>query len=307
MPEISLLFAGQGAQYVGMGRDLYESSPAAKQVFDMGEELLPGILDICFSSDKETLSKTENTQPALFLTDLACAYALRERGIEAKVAAGFSLGEIAALAYCGILSDRDAFTLVCKRGKVMAECAERHPGAMAAVLKLDRETVESVASEFSEVYPVNYNCPGQISVAGSKDEMPVFCARIKEVGGRAVPLAVSGAFHSPYMKDASAELRTALEGLEINAPKIPLYANLTAKKYPTDKESIINTIANQASSSVRFEETLRGMKEQGIDTFIEVGAGKTLSGFVNRTLENVTVMNIENSEGLAQVCEALGK
>ena len=153
MGKIAVLFAGQGAQYPGMGRDICSVSAKAQKVFDMGESITPGIKQICFDSDADILSKTENTQPALFLTDLACAYALLEAGIVGDFAAGFSLGEIAALAYCGILSDSDAYKLVCTRGLLMAKCAEKHPGAMAAVLKLTPDTVEKICSEFKEIYP----------------------------------------------------------------------------------------------------------------------------------------------------------
>lgn len=298
MGKIAVLFAGQGAQYPGMGRDICSVSAKAQKVFDMGESITPGIKQICFDSDADILSKTENTQPALFLTDLACAYALLEAGIVGDFAAGFSLGEIAALAYCGILSDSDAYKLVCTRGLLMAKCAEKHPGAMAAVLKLTPDTVEKICSEFKEIYPVNYNCPGQISVAGNAEEMPLFCQRIKETGGRAVPLAVSGAFHSPYMKEASAGLYEALQSVDIKSPKIPLFANISAEPYPDDGNGIVATVANQASSSVRFQTTIEKMHESGADTFIEVGAGKTLSGFVARTLKDVKIFNVSDSDSL---------
>lgn len=305
MGKIAILFAGQGAQFPGMGKDIYESSSAAHEIFDLGESVTPGIKDICFNSDASVLSKTENTQPSLFLTDLACAYALRQSGIVADCVAGFSLGEICALAYSKILSDSDAYRLVYRRGQLMAKCAEEHPGAMAAVLKLSAEDVESVCSEFCEVYPVNYNCPGQIAVAGNKAEMPQFIERIKSVGGRAVPLAVSGAFHSPYMREASEGLLEHLKDVSISSPSIPLYANLTALPYPSDCDKIKYTVAMQASSSVKFEETVKNMYSDGVDTFIEVGAGKTLSGLVSRTLKDVKIFNVGDSAGLKSVAEAL--
>lgn len=305
MGKIAILFAGQGAQYPGMGKDIYETNSAAHDIFELGESLTPGIKDICFNSDASLLSKTENTQPALFLTDLACAYALREIGIAADCVAGFSLGEICALAYSKILSDNDAYRLVCHRGQLMSKCAEEHPGAMAAVLKLPAEQVEEICSEFNEVYPVNYNCPGQIAVAGNKSEMPRFIEIIKSAGGRAVPLAVSGAFHSPYMKQASEGLLKHLENVNINTPSIPLYANLTALPYSPEYSDIKNTISRQASSSVKFEQTIKNMYSDGVDTFIEVGAGKTLSGFVSRTLKDVKILNVGDSAGLKSAAENL--
>lgn len=307
MSKIAFLFAGQGAQYVGMGRDLYESVPAAKDVFDLGESRRPGTLATCFEGPGEALTQTENTQPALFLVDLACARALSAAGVMPDAVAGFSLGEIPALAFTGVLSDADAFDTVVLRGNTMQTCGERHPGGMAAVMKLPPEEVERIAATFNCIYPVNYNCPGQIACAGAAGEIDAFCDAVKAAGGRAVKLAVSGAFHTPFMADATDALRRHLSGLALSAPKIPLYSDYTADLYPGDSEKIAETIAEQASRSVRWETIIRRMADTGIDTFIEVGAGATLSKLVSRTLTDVQILHVENAETLRETLAALGK
>lgn len=307
MSKIAFLFAGQGAQYVGMGRDLYESVPAAKEVFDLGESRRPGTLATCFEGPGEALTRTENTQPALFLVDLACARALSAAGVMPDAVAGFSLGEIPALAFTGVLSDADAFDTVVLRGNTMQTCGERHPGGMAAVMKLPPEEVERIAATFNCIYPVNYNCPGQIACAGAAGEIDAFCDVVKAAGGRAVKLAVSGAFHTPFMADATDALRRHLSGLALSAPKIPLYSDYTADLYPGDSEKIAETIAEQASRSVRWETIIRRMADTGIDTFIEVGAGATLSKLVSRTLTDVQILHVENAETLRETLAALGK
>ena len=300
MGKIALLFAGQGAQYPGMGRDLYESSPAAKKVFDMGEEIYPGVISMCFEADRETLSLTENTQPCLFLCDLACARAAKEAGAAFDMAAGFSLGEIAALAYAGVISDSDAFRLVCLRGEAMSRCAAQNPGSMCAVLKLSSETVERIASGFAAVYPVNYNCPGQIAVAGASDEMSAFMDAVKAEGGRAVRLAVSGAFHTPFMKEASDRIREFMSKLDINKPQIPLYSNFTGDLYPEESGEICDIASSQASNSVKWETILKNMSEKGAGVFVEAGAGETLSGFVSRTLPGAVSLNVGDAASLAK-------
>ena len=186
------------------------------------------------------------------------------------------------------------------RGKTMAEQSALHPGGMAAALKLDAPTVEAVCAQFREVWPVNYNCPGQISCAGNADELDGFCAAIKEKGGRAVKLAVSGAFHTPYMQDVAPVLRHALAGMSFRAPRIPVYANRTALPYPEQEDARVEALSMQVCSPVRWEATLRALWADGFDRFIEVGAGQTLTGCVKRTLPEAhfaTINTVEQLDG----------
>lgn len=292
---------------MGMGKDLYDTNDAARAVFEMGESERPGTLKTCFEGPGDILTLTENTQPCLFLTDLACARALEAKGFHADAAAGFSLGEIPALAYAKVMSDKDAFRLVVTRGSAMAQCAAGHPGSMAAVLKLDNKTVEDVCSRFENVYPVNYNCPGQLACAGASDEIDAFCDEIKALGGRAVKLAVSGAFHTPFMRPATETLEKALGNMSVFSPAIPLYSNTTGEPYPDSAAEIVGTVARQASNSVRWESIIRNMYASGVDTFIEVGAGATLSGLVKRILgQDVTILKVGDADSLEATALALG-
>ena len=305
MKKIAFLFAGQGAQAVGMGRDLAESLPVVRSVFDMGDRIRPGISDLCFAGDPEELKQTENTQPCLYLTDYAIAQALVTAGVVPAAAAGFSLGEIPALAFAGVMTDAAGFRFVSLRGKAMAEASEKHPGGMAAALKLTPDAVERIATEFSEVWPVNYNCPGQVSCAGDAGQIDAFCEKIKAAGGRGVKLPVSGAFHTPYMKDVAPVLREALEKLPLQAPQLPVYANRTSELYPADREGIITLLSEQVMNPVRWEDTLRRMAQDGIDTFVEVGAGATLTGFVRRTLPEATALTVNDFASYEAVLKVL--
>ena len=300
MGKIAFVFAGQGAQYAGMGQSLYEHSPAAKRVLDEAELLRPGTLEQCFNGDKETLSQTRNTQPCLTAVDCACAAALVECGIQPQGYAGFSLGEIAALVSSGMLPFRQAFQLVMRRAELMQACAQQYDSGMVAVLKLENETVEAICTK-QGAYPVNDNCPGQVVCAMLKDHMAAFSDAVKAAGGRALPLPVSGGFHSPYMAEAAIGLREYAQTLTFSQPTSPLYANKTCRPYTA--ESAAQLLGAQVESPVRWTELIRIMQADGYTDFIEVGAGKTLSGLIAKIGGANRIANVENVETLTETLQ----
>lgn len=295
MGKIAFVFSGQGAQYSGMGKSLYETSNAVKKLYDECEEYRTGTKEQSFSGSDEELKITSNTQPCLYLVDLSAALALNEKGIYADGTAGFSLGEIAALAYSGAYSYTDGFRLVTKRGELMSSAASEADTSMTAVLKLDSKTVSDLASEFDGLYAVNYNCPGQVVVSGLKSRMPQFCEKAAQAGGRCVPLAVSAAFHSPFMNKAADGFSEELKKYDIKVPEIPVYSNLTAQPY---EESVADVLGNQMKSPVRWQETIENMIKDGYTDFIEVGAGKTLSGLIKKISKEVRVFSVEDKDSL---------
>lgn len=279
MGKIAFVFSGQGDQFPGMGKDLQQQYPAAAEVFALCDRLRPGTSAQCFGGSEEELKETKNTQPCLFAMELAAATVLTEAGIRPDAVAGFSLGEVVAAAFAGLTDRETGFSLVCRRGELMQEAAEQYDTSMAAVVKLTNERVEELCSAYSQVYPVNFNCPGQVSVAGLSEQMTPFASDVKAAGGRAIPLKVKGAFHSPFMTDAAAAFAEKLSEVRFEKGNITLYSDVTAQPYA---ENAAELLARQICSPVQWERIIRNMIAEGVDTFIEIGPGKTLTNMIGK-------------------------
>lgn len=300
MGKIAFVFSGQGDQYVGMGKELYDSYELARKVFDSLEALREGTIAECFSSDEGTLKQTANTQPDMYALEMAAAAVLSSEGIKADMAAGFSLGEISAAAYAGVFSLHDGFTIVRKRGELMQKESGHNSAAMTAVLKLDDKCVEVLCSAFSNIYPVNYNCPGQVVVSGSAEEIEQFEVRVKDAGGRAMRLKVSGAFHSPYMQKAADAFGLFLSDFSLSAPTLPLYSDYSGSVYEGDYRTLLS---RQIASPVRWSSIVGKMIEAGADTFIELGPGRTLCSLIARIDRSVRTYSASDKAGIEKVLE----
>ena len=286
------IFPGQGSQFPGMGKALYERSAEAREMMDKANEILGfPITDIMFGESAEDLKATRVTQPAIFIHSVVLA---RCSGLEApSMAAGHSLGEFSALAAAGAMDFEDALRLVAVRASAMQKCCEQVPGTMAAVIKLPTETVEEIcASCAGLVIPANYNSEGQIVISGEAEAVAEACAKMKEAGAkRALPLAVSGAFHSPLMEPARLELAEAIDKTPFLVPVCPIYQNVTALP-STDPEVIKDNLLRQLTSPVRWTQTVQNMVADGADSFLEIGPGTVLQGLVKRIAPEVEINGI---------------
>jgi [acyl-carrier-protein] S-malonyltransferase len=310
MSKVAFVFPGQGAQYVGMGRDIVEHYTKANKIFQSASNILGyDIKKICFEGPEEELKKTENTQPAILTTCIAIAQVLIEGGITPDVSAGLSLGEYASLVIAGVIDFEDAVLLVKKRGKYMQEAVPIGLGTMAAILGLERSILENdvleKAQESGIVGAANFNSPGQIVISGEVNAVAKACEIAKEMGAvKAVPLAVSAPFHCSMLIPAGEKLAMELENTSFNEFKVPVISNATADYYP-GKGSVKELLTRQVSNSILWEDTVVRMIKDGVDTFIEVGPGNTLSKFIKRISRNlktkVFIYNIEDSESLKKI------
>ena len=305
MSKIAFIYPGQGAQVCGMGQDFYEQTEIGKQVFDLATEILGfSVPELCFTKN-DRLDITEYTQAAMVTTSIAMTKVLEEKGVKPDVAAGLSLGEYCALYAAGAMTEKDAIATVRQRGILMQEAVPVGQGAMAAILAMDASAIEEVISGIDGVQIANYNCPGQIVISGKKEAVETACEKLKEAGAkRAIMLNVSGPFHARMLTGAGEKLGEVLEQVEIHPLSIPYVANVTAE-YVTDAADVKPLLMKQVSSSVRWEQSVRAMLADGVDTFIEIGPGKTLAGFMKKIDRTVKVLNIEKLEDVDKVVEEL--
>jgi [acyl-carrier-protein] S-malonyltransferase len=307
MSKTALMFAGQGAQVVGMGKDLAEQFPAARGWFDRANAALGyDLASICFSGPETELTKTENAQPGIFLVSWVAFELLKERAptLKWEATAGLSLGEFTALAAAGVMTFDDAIRVVRQRGRFMQEACEATKGGMAAIIGLDEAATRAVCAE-AGVELANLNCPGQIVISGPADKMNTACELAKAKGAkRALPLNVAGAYHSTLMASAQPKLREALAQVPIEVPMVPVISNVTAQPHAAPPD-IHTRLVDQVTSSVRWEESMRYLLAQGFTRFIELGPGTALTGFMKRIDKNVQVLNVADAASLDATAKAL--
>lgn len=306
--KIAFVYSGQGAQYSGMGQELYDNHEIVRTLFNEASAALNiDVAALCFE-ENELLNQTTYTQPAILTLSTAIDALLKEKGIEPEVVAGLSLGEYSAFVKAGVLDFTEAVKLVKKRGQYMTEAVPLGEGAMSAVLGLDRETIMEACQEASDlgvVSPANYNMPGQIAIAGLKEAVDKAGEILLEKGAkRVVPLQVSGPFHTALLQPAAEQLAEALKEVTVNDPDLPVISNTTTKVFTT-KEEILDTMVKQVMSPVYWEDGVRAMIDLGVDTFIEVGPGKTLSSFIKKIDKSVLTLNVENNKTLEKTLTKL--
>ena len=305
MSKTAFLFPGQGAQKTGMGQDFYEKFPSAREIFDQASQWLSlDMKALCFEKN-DRLNLTEYTQAALVTTCLAMEKVVEEYGLRPDVTAGLSLGEYCAIAVSGGMSVQDAITTVRKRGILMEQAVPAGEGSMAAVMGLDADKIQAVLGGMKAEI-ANYNCPGQIVITGPKAAVEEASVKLKEAGARRVlPLTVSGPFHSSMLQNAGKELEKELSKVEFSSLKIPYVTNVTAQ-YVTDFKETKDLLAKQISSSVRWQQSVEKMLEDGVDTFVEIGPGKTLTGFMKKIAPDAKTYNIQKVEDLELLPEIMG-
>ena len=305
MGKIAFMFPGQGAQYVGMGKDFYEQIPVCKEMFELaGKASGLDMEKLCFE-ENEQINITEYTQIAMLATEVAMLKAIEEKGYKPDVTAGLSLGEYGALVASGVMTPEDVFKVVRKRGIYMQE-AVPNGGAMVAVLGLDTAVIEQICEETPGMVTIaNYNCPGQIVITGEEGAAQAAVEKLTAAGAkRCVTLKVSGPFHSPLLVGAGEKLAKELDNVTIGDIQIPYIANVTAD-YVTDKEQVKPLLEKQVSASVKWQQTIEKMIADGVDTFVEIGPGKTLTGFMRKIDKTARVMNVETVADLDKVLEEI--
>lgn len=303
MGKIAFIYPGQGAQKCFMGQDFYNMYPKCAEIFDKAEDALDiSVKDLCFR-ENPLLDQTQYTQPAMVTTCLGITAVLQDMGIEPDVTAGLSLGEYAAIAAAGGMDYIDAIRLVRRRGVFMEEAVPSGKGAMTAVLGMEAGAIEKVLEEFENVFIANYNCPGQVVITGMKEGVEAAGVKLIEAGAkRCIPLVVSGPFHSIYLKEAGEKLRKHMEEITFNELAIPYITNVTAT-YVSAKDDIPSLLEKQVCSSVRWQQSVETMIADGVDTFIEIGPGKTLAGFIKKIDREVKVINVSCVEDIETVKE----